>query len=104
MSKSILNTSISGIEPSWTTLNFFQASDGAGSAEICRLTKEDIERSTRAVEEAERKMKMAAKPPPQVSGPPMGQFSFNVPTFPGSTQESDSISSDCTMLGVHSTT
>ena len=69
----------------------FQASDGAGSAEICRLTKEDIERATRAVEDAERKMKMAAKPPSQASSGPRGQFSFNVTTFPGSTQESDSI-------------
>ena len=37
-------------------------------------------------------MKMAAKPPSQASSSgPRGQFSFNVTTFPGSTQESDSI-------------
>ena len=70
-------------------IKIFQASDGTASAEICRLTKEDIERSTRAVEEAEKRMRFAAKPPSQApgsSGPPRGQFSFNVTTFPGSMQ------------------
>ena len=69
-------------------VQIFQASDGTASAEICRLTKEDIERSTRAVEEAEKRMRFAAKPPSQTSGSgaPRGQFSFNVTTFPGSMQ------------------
>jgi len=72
-------------------VKLYKASDGTASAEICRLTKEDIERSTRAVEEAEKRMRFAAKPPSQASGssgPPRGQFSFNVTTFPGSMQPS----------------
>ena len=64
-----------------------QASDGAASAEVCRLTREDVEQSVRAVEEAERKMKAATK---SAASQQRGNFSFNVQTFPGSTQESDS--------------
>ena len=61
------------------------------SAEVCRLTREDVEQSVRAVEEAEKKMKVAAAKPPPPQQQQRGNFSFNVPTFPGSMQESDSI-------------